>query len=168
MKFRLGFVSNSSSSSFTCDICHCSEVYGNDADMDYAEDGFVRCINGHEFCEKHMSNNIFEEINNASSPEEMLKFFNKIYTEVYNEEFSYNERDLHDNFINNDQADNIIYDMRYNCPPQYCPICSFGDFKDRDFVEIYLQDNKCSRADIAKVLKNRFGDYKTLRKKIDK
>ena len=51
MKIRKGFVSNSSSSSFVCDVC------GEQAsgwDMSYDEAEMVCCKNGHEFCEKHL------------------------------------------------------------------------------------------------------------------
>lgn len=51
MKFRAGFVSNSSSSSFTCDICGFTNS-GFDA---CAEDlGFKMCWNEHVFCESHI------------------------------------------------------------------------------------------------------------------
>ncbi len=50
MKIRQGFVSNSSSSSFTCVVC--GQTYsGWDACLDDAE--MYRCLNGHEFCEGH-------------------------------------------------------------------------------------------------------------------
>ena len=43
MKTRTGFVSNSSSSSFICDVCGCAEE-------SYDGDGVVRCENEHEIC----------------------------------------------------------------------------------------------------------------------
>lgn len=50
MKIRMGFVSNSSSSSFTCDVCGHSE-----SGWDYGlEDvGMCRCVNDHTFCIDH-------------------------------------------------------------------------------------------------------------------
>ena len=52
MKIRNGFVSNSSSSSFTCDVCGITEsgmdASARDFDME-------RCINGHTFCNSHNS-----------------------------------------------------------------------------------------------------------------
>lgn len=50
MKTRNGFVSNSSSSSFVCDVCHTSES-GWDASPE--DCGMVQCPKGHTFCETH-------------------------------------------------------------------------------------------------------------------
>jgi hypothetical protein len=51
MKIRTGFVSNSSSSSFVCEICSHSET-GYDASPD--DLGFAVCVNEHIFCEEHL------------------------------------------------------------------------------------------------------------------
>lgn len=48
MKLRQGFVSNSSSSSFICDVCG-ETVEGRDLCLDEAE--MYRCVNEHTFCE---------------------------------------------------------------------------------------------------------------------
>lgn len=53
MKFRNGFVTNSSSSSFICQIC--GDVQSG-WDMSFDEAGFVECENGHEFCVSHLIN----------------------------------------------------------------------------------------------------------------
>ena len=50
MKLRKYFVSNSSSSSFICEICGESS-YGYD--WNYAEGNKVTCENGHVFCDDH-------------------------------------------------------------------------------------------------------------------
>lgn len=50
MKTRTGFVSNSSSSSFTCGVC------GNTAegrDLTLEESEMQRCMNSHLFCDEH-------------------------------------------------------------------------------------------------------------------
>jgi hypothetical protein len=49
MKIRLGFVSNSSVSSFVCEICGRQEA-GMDISM--ADFGFCECENGHTFCDE--------------------------------------------------------------------------------------------------------------------
>ena len=51
MKIRKGFVSNSSSSSFVCDICGRTEA-GWDMSIDDA--GMVECVHEHVFCEDHI------------------------------------------------------------------------------------------------------------------
>ena len=51
MKIRSGFVSNSSSSSFTCEVCGNTDA-GYDVSM--GELGFVGCENDHTFCEDHI------------------------------------------------------------------------------------------------------------------
>lgn len=50
MKKRLGFVSNSSSSSFTCDICG-AEVTAYDMCIDECD--MFECENGHTICQEH-------------------------------------------------------------------------------------------------------------------
>jgi len=50
MKTRSGFVSNSSTSSFTCDMCGRNEMEMNRSLSDIDA---MTCENGHEFCAKH-------------------------------------------------------------------------------------------------------------------
>lgn len=51
MKIRHGFVSNSSSSSFVCDVCG-AECSGMDMSLSDAE--MYRCENDHTFCQEHI------------------------------------------------------------------------------------------------------------------
>lgn len=53
MKFRNGFVTNSSSSSFVCQICGRTNS-GFECDPD--DLGFVVCKNNHVFCKRHIIN----------------------------------------------------------------------------------------------------------------
>lgn len=50
MKIRVGFVSNSSSSSYICDVCN-EEVSGWDMGLSEAE--MYQCVGGHTFCQEH-------------------------------------------------------------------------------------------------------------------
>ena len=51
MKTRNGFVSNSSTTSFTCEICGAKEAGSDCVDME--EYGFCNCENGHTICLDH-------------------------------------------------------------------------------------------------------------------
>lgn len=67
MKLRYGFVSNSSTTSFTCEICGRTESYYDSSSCtDY---GFVRCENDHGICEEEalegeLTEEQQEELNN--------------------------------------------------------------------------------------------------------
>lgn len=50
MKYRKDFVTNSSSSSYICEICgNCESGY----DVGLSEFGMSECVNGHIFCDEH-------------------------------------------------------------------------------------------------------------------
>lgn len=65
MRLRQGFVSNSSSSSFICDVC--GENYsGWDATLDQAE--MFECTNNHTICLSHAVGNFEDEEENEDFP----------------------------------------------------------------------------------------------------
>jgi len=51
MKYRSSFVTNSSSSSFVCDVCGATE---SGWDMGLTDAGMYECENGHTFCDSHL------------------------------------------------------------------------------------------------------------------
>jgi len=53
MKIRTGFVSNSSSSSFVCEICGAAD---GGMDICLSDIGMVECENEHIMCERHVEN----------------------------------------------------------------------------------------------------------------
>ena len=81
MKVRRGFVSNSSSSSFVCDIC-CNVESGFDASPTDLE--MARCENGHIVCQCHLdSPSSVENLNRMTEEECPICNFSELdYTDV--------------------------------------------------------------------------------------
>ena len=63
MKIRKGFVSNSSSSSYICEVCGCHE---EGMDLDIADAGMYECKREHIFCQRHeLPPDIINEVGDA-------------------------------------------------------------------------------------------------------
>jgi hypothetical protein len=118
LKYRKDFVTNSSSSSFVCDICGCSE---SGYDMSMSEAGMYECVNGHTICESE----ILLEVD---------------YKEVIQSLLREGETFDFDN-ISNDELEDIAmneFEYRYNVPEKYCPICMMIQYSEYDMAR-YLQ-----------------------------
>jgi len=77
MKIRKGFVSNSSSSSFVCEVCG-EEVSGMDMSLEEAE--MYECKNGHTFCQYHaLDNEALEERLSGGGDEDEDELSDLIY-----------------------------------------------------------------------------------------
>lgn len=99
MKIRTGFVSNSSSSSFVCDVCGATES-GMDASA--SDFGYVECENGHLLCEEEL-------LDGAKSLQEE-------YEDTCTDDF---DSDVYDSFNDNSYHGGPVYSEIY------CPICQF-------------------------------------------
>ena len=148
MKIRLGFVSNSSSSSFVCDVCG-REKSGYDlcmSDIDMRE-----CSHGHIFCTDHKEI-ILKDIKEIIEQDNTGNVDKKIKTAAKtasNEELE----DIWEELIN--EWD----DFNYECPPQACPICNFECFLDVDLINYLLKKTKRDRASVLTDIKSKFNNY---------
>ena len=153
MKIRQGFVSNSSSSSFTCDICgDVSDGY----DLDMEEAGVYECVNGHCFCEDHMNGKIeidmvavkkfcLENAGQGYSKEEVLEMKN-------------------DELVDFATEWDYLCDDRYSCPAEKCPICSFLNVNVNEAYMFLLHRISLSEEQLLKDIKEQFKDYDTFQK----
>ena len=148
MKFRKDFVTNSSSSSYICEIC--GEV-ASGWDMGLSEAEMMKCKNGHVFC--------CSESLPKPNKETMVKMIlenhwneygwdskNKEYREFTETELcSIGKEELFDNFC----SDGGHYDV----PECVCPICQFIEYSESDLAEFLFKEYGVDRNEVFKEVK---------------
>ena len=152
MKIRQGFVSNSSSSSFTCDVCG-EECSGMDIGLEEAE--MMECVNGHCFCDSHMGKKIDE-----SEIEKMRKF---LLATTDNEGEVKEIKSWNDDTIYEQaEEDGYFDDERYEISADICPICNFTNYHDYEACRYLMKKIGLSKETMLADMKKEFPDYKKL------
>ena len=135
-KIRNGFVSNSSSSSFVCDLCG-YETSGWDICLSEAE--MFECENGHTLCDEHMLQPTQEWLNEYVYK---IKESRRISDKEFNEWVKKEQIDL--NNVTKDDIRELDHDFgcgdafRYDVPECLCPLCNFEELSMEDAKE-YLK-----------------------------
>ncbi len=143
MKIRNDFVTNSSSSSYVCDICGREE---SGYDVDFRDFGLNECDKcGSIFCDEHIS---FNNIDVEELKKELENCCEVDKHEIRNFEGTAEEliEEVHD-------------EIRYEIPPILCPICSFVQISTDD-IEMY-KNIELQKSDdtIKNEILNRFKDF---------
>lgn len=141
MKIRKDFVTNSSSSSFVCEICGRNE---SGFDLCLSEAEMYECVNGHIFC--------CDEALDMPNKKEMVKL---ILEDKYNrcseaELFEMDEDEL----FNKHLTDGGYYAV----PECMCPICQFIEYSEYDLSAYLLKEYGVSREEV-------FAEVKKLNKR---
>ena len=156
MKFRKDFVTNSSSSSYVCEICGRSE---SGWDISLSECDMMECENGHVFCcnealefpsKEEMIKTILENEWNKTTRYDWYTHTN--VTTTYTEE-QLNELDGNDLFF-----DFYSGEGYYNVPECVCPICQFIEYSEYDLSAYLLREYGVSRDEV-------FAEVKKLNKR---
>lgn len=146
MKIRTDFVTNSSSSSFVCEICGRTE---SGFDMSLSDCDMMECANGHTFC--------CDEALDKPSKKEMIKTileneWNKVdeynrTTRTYDHK-EYTEEELL-TFDDDDLFNDFIAEGGYwNVPECMCPICQFIEYSEYDLSAYLLKEYGVSREEV--------------------
>jgi hypothetical protein len=130
MKFRKDFVTNSSSSSYVCEICGRTE---SGWDMSLSECGMVECVNGHIFCEGEIFSIPKEELIKTILEFEVENAWwcDELHTSEDLEKMT--DDDLLYVYFNVDDA-------RYEMPEECCPICQFIEYSEDDLSAYLLKE----------------------------
>lgn len=150
MKFRKDFVTNSSSSSYVCEICGRSE---SGWDLSLSECDMMKCVNGHIFC--------CDEALERPTKKEMIKI---ILENEYNKgRYDYNLGKCRD-FTEEDliaMDEEILFEEwlgYYEVPECMCPICQFIEYSENDLSAYLLKEYGVSRDEV-------FAEVKQLNKR---
>lgn len=145
MKSRRGFVSNSSTTSFLCEVCGTHEGFSDC--IGHNEMGFVCCPNGHGLCKGHIIKDAPE-----TTVDEMREALR-----IEAEASSWHDYDpTWDDDTVWDKYDDWFYESDIN--EQQCPICQFDTISQYN-AQKYLLKNDRFLTD----LKERFGTYEAFK-----
>jgi hypothetical protein len=153
MKVRSGFVSNSSSSSFICNVCGIMES-GMDAsakDFDMSN-----CQNGHTFCNNHF---VGKELSWEDKKSLLLNdISNKILSSYYTPERKQIDIDLICHL--DEDGINVYFEEHfYECDPSRCPICTFQKIDCSDGFMFLKKKFSLTDEEVLQIIKSQFINY---------
>lgn len=168
MKVRLGYVSNSSSSSYTCYVCGRTE---SGYDLCLSEIEMKSCECGHEFCDEHMITSfpikyivgLLEE--NQGYNDDIKKLYEKLKElppdTIFSENTCKDDWDLFYDFF-------VSENGSYGIPTCFCPICSLNTILDSDMLSYLLKEYNLEKNRVENEMKFRFNNLEELKDYLNK
>lgn len=159
MKKRMGFVSNSSSSSFLCEVC--GEIESG-MDLCLGDAGYCECADGHVFCEGHKLEKVKEEKEEKKVKEKKPCCCEMKKCECEDED---EDEDEDDDYDDDDEYD------EYHVPIAECPVCQFKTLTDVDGFTYMQKMHNVTVPQLLSQISSTFPSYKMfsefLRLKVD-
>jgi len=155
MKIRSGFVSNSSSSSFTCNVCGATE---SGYDVSLNDVGMFECIKGHVVCDSHQIN---VEVT-VDMMKETLKTYEKRRTWKTPEEMEEELKridELDDSTVES-EYDDVKYEGVSSC---LCPICQLKRMNKHDALAYLMMKHSYTEETLLADVTTQYGTYDKFR-----
>lgn len=176
MRFRLDFVTNSSSSSFICDVCGRVEG-GLNYSIEDAE--MYECENGHTFCQDEVIGTVGkyakeEFIEILKSRRDYYKAQEGSYYEelidrasflIYKLDGATSQEDIEEAI---EEGMECFYIDEDYIPSSNCPICSLRNLKDSETIMYLFKKYNINEVGLLKEIKDAFEDYKNFKEYIEK
>ena len=154
MKIRKGFVSNSSSSSFICEVCGNVES-GYDASYDDMD--FAQCENGHEFCRDHITPMTEAKAKSILAKiKEDPKYVDEDFLEAEEADQITALMELNLRYFSSSTMSEMGYD---ELPEELCPICALEALSDSDILNYILKEHGSTREFVIEKARKEFGNF---------
>lgn len=163
MKVRNGYVSNSSSSSFTCDVCGFNE---SGYDLTLSDVGMVECECGKCFCERHMMSAVkvseaIQELEKNKGDEEIPILYEKLKKMNPDDTFSQNTSpdDWNDfiSFLKHCSEEGFGF-----FPSCVCPFCNMEYITDSDILNYVLKKYNLEKENVKNEMRFNFQKHNEL------
>ena len=175
MRLRNDFVSNSSSSSFLCEICN-NAYAGYDGEYEDTE-GRRKCVNEHSMCAECVVKYLVESESEKEAVEQFekdellamspkkLKEVAKNYPNIDVEDENKSVKDLIEEILEaqEEACDDCDYD---EIPESKCPLCSRTTLSDTEGLAFLKKKYNLVDKDILKEMQKQYPDYKKFKKEV--
>ena len=155
MKKRHGFVSNSSSSSFTCTVC--GQTYAG-YDISFSDYELVTCINNHLFCESHLV------IPEGVTRGQMYLEFAEYQDELYKDRSWHTPLDAETRKTYLDEEEEPDEWRTCGVMPAYCPICRLDSIMEESELRYTRKVTGVNSETRQQEIRERFTNFEALNK----
>lgn len=162
MKLRLDFVTNSSSSSFVCDVCG---LAASGYDGEYDDCTPKCCVNGHCFCDEHLDTGGWDLTRKVKWLQGELKKDSLDHLESEDIEAIWAGDVELVNDIFDDSFDNIINEDEISA--DLCPLCNLTAISDSTVLRFLAKESGMDLDVLRLKLRRTFRTLKTLEGHLD-